>query len=426
MEKRVLPKWLVKTQHGSWEPEIFISGIVLIGLIQLPEYLTEFRFYFSREIFGLSTDIDNLIAVLTTGIYWMIFGLGLHLFIRGIWIGLVGLSYVFPNGINKDRLGYAQKFEKVVDNIPDVTEQVIKLEKISSSIFSINYLMFMSILGAYFFIVLAIVFPVYIFILFTDFTVTEAFVEDSNLSKVIAIYGRTLSTLGLIYMFDFLSLGLIKRIKYVNVVYYPIYRFISLVTFSKLYRNIYYLLISNFKKWKVITFLILFTTITIAIIFQNAGRDSVASNLSQLEFYGGGWENTVSISNYDNMNDGIQHVQATIQSDIISTNSLRLFVSDRSNFNDSIRAVCDKTIEKVESDEYKLACLKNFFKVSLDDSLINTHQWFFHKHLNTGNRGIITYIDISTLKNGLHQVKVDLNWGAENTSYAKIPFYVEH
>ena len=91
-----LPKWLIKTQLGSWEPEIFISGIVLIGLIQLPRHLNEFRYFFYREIFGYDSVVDNLIAVLNTGIYWMIFGLVLHLFFRGIWVGLVCLSYVFP------------------------------------------------------------------------------------------------------------------------------------------------------------------------------------------------------------------------------------------------------------------------------------------------------------------------------------------
>ena len=87
----------------------------------------------------------------------MVFGLVLHLFFRGIWIGLVGLSYVFPKGINKQTLGYKGEFDRVIDKIPNVTDQIIKLEKISSSIFSINYLMFMCIIGAYLFIFISIV-----------------------------------------------------------------------------------------------------------------------------------------------------------------------------------------------------------------------------------------------------------------------------
>ena len=70
-----LPDWLRQTQNNSWEPEVFISGIVLFGLIQIPEKLESLRFFFSREIYGTTNDIDNLIAVLMTGIQWLIFGL---------------------------------------------------------------------------------------------------------------------------------------------------------------------------------------------------------------------------------------------------------------------------------------------------------------------------------------------------------------
>lgn len=423
-QNKNLPKWLIKTQHGSWEPEIFISGIVLIGLIQLPEYLNEFRFYFSREIFGLSTEIDNLIAVLITGIYWMVFGLGIHLFIRGIWIGLVGLSYVFPDGINKDKLNYAQKFDEVINKIPDVTDQIIKLEKISSSIFSINYLMFMCILGAYCFILFLIVLPVYSFFFLTDYSIIEMFEAKSSVARLVNYYANAMMIIGGIYMFDFLSVGLVKKIKYVNLLYYPIYRFVSFITFSKLYRNIYYLLISNFKKWKVITFLTTFIVITLFIIGVLASNSPISQEFSQLAFYGGDSKNSVVTSRYDNMNSTEKNLFASVQNDVIRENTLRLFVSARVDFNDSIQQVCDTNIKDKNSSEYKLSCIKNFYQLTINDSSIVANKWFFHKHPTSNNRGYVTYLDISGLKNGLHEVKVDLqNWTFD--TYTIIPFYLD-
>lgn len=423
-KNKQLPKWLIKTQHGSWEPEIFISGIVLIGLIQLPEYLDEFRHYFSREIFGLSTDIDNLIAVLITGIYWMIFGLGLHLFMRGIWIGLVGLSYVFPDGINKGKLNYERKFDEVINKIPDVTDQIIKLEKISSSIFSINYLMFMCILGAYCFILFLIILPVYSFFLLTDYSIIEMFEGKSSISVLVDYYAKSMLVIGGIYMFDFLTVGLLKKIKYINLIYYPIYRFVSLITFSKLYRNIYYLLISNFKKWKVITFLTAFVAITIFMIGTIASNSPVSSEFSQLEFYGGNSKNSLVRSHYDNMNSTQKNLFGSVQSDIIKENTLRLFISARVSLNDSIEQVCDPNIEDKNSSEYTLSCIKNFYELSINDSSITADRWLFHKHPTSNNRGYITYLDISHLKNGMHEVKIDLkNWTFEN--YTIIPFYLD-
>ena len=283
----------------------------------------------------------------------------------------------------------------------------------------------MSILGAYFFIVFSIIIPVYGFLIITDYTLEEVFSQSSTLNSIVTIYGRVLLVFGFIYLFDFLSLGLVKRIKYVNRVYYPIYRFISIVTFSGLYRNIYYLLISNFKKWKVILFLIFFTTITLFMIGQNTLSASLSSSLSQLEFYGEEKENIIEALNYDNMNSSSKNVRVTIQSDIITTNTLRLFISDRVRFNDSIKLVCDNKMLDIESDDYKLNCIKNFFKISLNDSTIDINKWFFHKHTTTNNKGVITYLDISHLSNGLHQLRVNLNRRSADNNYADIPFYID-
>ena len=419
-----LPKWLKKTQLNSWEPEIFISGIVLFGLIQLPDYLNEFRYYFGREINGNSSDMDNITAVLSTGIYWMIFGLILHLFVRGIWIGLVGLSYVFPKGIDKEKLGYPEKYDNIIEKIPHVTDQIIKLEKVSSSIFSINYLMFMCVLSAYIYILVAIIFPIYAIIILTDYAIADLLDEDGIFKKLVDAYIGVMVTIGGIYMFDFLTVGLVKRIKYVNTLYYPIYRFISAITFSKLYRNIYYLLISNFKKWKVITFLILFAGISLFMISLKAGRTSISEEWSQLDFYGNSKDHTMWLSTYDNMNQDQTNIFASIQNDVIEGNTVRLFISGRVAFQDSVRQVCNTKIDAPTTDEYKLACLANFYNVSIDDSPILTDRWYFHTHPTSKNRGIITYLDISHLKNGPHTLHIDLeNWTFER--FVSIPFYVD-
>ncbi len=60
-------------------------------------------------------------------------GLIFHLILRGVWTGFVGLSYVFPEGVNKQNI--AEKKEVLISkNLLD--EFVIKLEKICSLLFS--------------------------------------------------------------------------------------------------------------------------------------------------------------------------------------------------------------------------------------------------------------------------------------------------
>lgn len=420
-----LPKWLKKTQHNSWEPEIFISGIVLYGLLQLPAYLQEFLFYFKREVFGLSSDIDNLIGILTTGIQWMTFGLILHLFFRGIWIGLVGLSYVFPKGIDHERLNYKGKFKNKITLVPDFTNQIIKLEKISSSIFSISYLIFMCILSCYVFLAITIILPLYLFLLLTDYTWADI-AYNITLQKTVNFYAIAMVILGCIYLFDFMTLGALKRIRIVNKVYYPLYVFMSAITFSSLYRNIYYILISNFKRWKVMSFLVLFAGITVVMINLNVSWTSASRSLSQLEFYGSGQNTYLTHSAYQNMEPSWKDQRATIQSDIVKDDVLRLFISQKVNFQDSIRQACnfDALESKLQTDSTRLECVKNFFIIELNDSTVNSTGWRFHKDPQTGHRGMLTYVDISNLEHGPHELKVNLrNWFYK--TYTTIPFYKE-
>ena len=56
----------------------------------------------------------------------------LHLILRGLWTGVLGLSYVFPNGIKIEKLPKSQR--NIIYDKPD--KLVIQLEKICSILFS--------------------------------------------------------------------------------------------------------------------------------------------------------------------------------------------------------------------------------------------------------------------------------------------------
>ena len=421
-----LPNWLKQTQNNSWEPEVFISGIVLFGLFQIPEYLETFRYFVSREVYDSTSDIDNLVAVILTSVQWLTFGLILHLFFRGVWVGLVGLSYVFPNGIKNEELNYKGKFHNRIKTIPDFTNQIILLEKISSSVFSISYFIFMSILGGYIYFVFTILAPLYLISLVLGVEMGE-FNDYPLLNDFITGYIISVLTLGLIYLIDFLTLGLIfKKVKYLNKIYYPFYKVISILTLSPLYRNIYYILISNFKKWKVVLFICIFLVITYNIINMNSSRTPITRQMSNLEFYGSSRANSIQNDSYSNLNPQERFQRANIQSDIIKDDVLKLFVTHFYNYEDSIKALCDyKRLRYASSrDSLKLACMKEFYMVSIDDSLYTEIDWYFNYNSQTNHRGILAYVDISHLEKGMHHIDVDL----KNFYYKKydiVEFYKE-
>jgi hypothetical protein len=420
-----LPNWLKKTQNKSWEPEVFISGIVLFGLIQIPEKLENFRFFFKREIYGLTNNADNIIAVLMTSIQWLILGLILHLFVRGVWIGLVGLSYVFPKGVDHEKLNYHGDFENRVRAIPDFTKQIITLEKVSSSIFSISYFIFMSILGAYFFLLFAALIPMYALLAITGVGLGELN-DYPNYFSAIKIYAFVILGIGGVYMIDFLSLGLLRKNRIIAKIYYPIYKIVSTLTLSVFYRNIYYLLISNFKKWKVVVFIITFIGLTFYLIGVNSNRASLSKQFTRIEMYGSSATYNLQSDAYANLKPDEKYQNASIQSDIIKDDVLKLFITHYSVFDDSVKTLCDyRVFDSSEStDSLKLVCMTEFYNVSVDDSLYTDINWLFHYNNQTKHRGIVSYLDISHLPKGMHSVDIELkNWS--NKNYDVIQFYKE-
>ncbi|MEM8896423.1 MAG: hypothetical protein AAGC88_17720, partial [Bacteroidota bacterium] len=162
-EQHKTPKWLKETQLKSWEPEILISGIVLFGLLQVPDLLDQLLLFVSKEITGTDSDFNNAISTMKTSVFWLILGLIIHLITRGIWIGLIGLSFVIPTGINRNRLKFTNEFNTEINKLPQLNKLIIRWEKICSSIFSISFLLFMSVLGAYSFLFFTLVVPSFFF-----------------------------------------------------------------------------------------------------------------------------------------------------------------------------------------------------------------------------------------------------------------------
>ncbi|MEQ9229813.1 MAG: hypothetical protein RIF46_03965, partial [Cyclobacteriaceae bacterium] len=256
--KSNVPKWLSELQQRSWEPEILLSGIVLYGMFKVPNLLDGFLAYFKLNIFGNSQDIDNLVALSKMGIYWLITGLILHLICRGIWIGMVGLSYTFPEGIRFDKLNYKERFKQKVERTPTYEQIVIRLEKVSSSLFSVSFMLFMSLIGGYLFFFSLLILP---------FTILYVYFGMSNsglLFELFQYYVLVVLTLGLVSLVDFLSLGYFRKFKFFAKVFWPIHKLTSILTLSRFYRPIYYGMVTNFNKWVFFLFLAVFTFVSIA------------------------------------------------------------------------------------------------------------------------------------------------------------------
>lgn len=419
------PSWLTELQQKSWEPEILLSGIVLYGLFKTPDLLDEFLAFAKLNLYDQYTDLDNLIALFKIALYWLTLGLILHLISRGIWVGMIGLSYTFPDGINRSRLKLSRKFEDKINGIPAIDQIIINLEKLCSSLFSISFMMFMMIIGGYFFMLVTLIVP----LVGLDIIIGRPN-RTETIETIAEFYAITILVIGSIGLLDFVTLGFFKRFRWLAKIYYPMYRVISFLTFARYYRPIYYTIVSNYNKWKIGVSLAIFVFSSFFMLGVVSDSDPIPNHSwTRISLWNNLSGTTAFSGYYDDQNDDFHSVRAQIQSDIISGNTIRLFVVSRVGLEDSIKKHCnyDSLIQLDTGRQYvELHCVSSFYQVTIDDKPIENLIWKFHYKQSTDQRGILAYIDVTDLPRGNYALKLKAPESMyRRNTMAEIPFYRE-
>ena len=305
-------KWLEILQQESWQLELLISG---------------FAIFLLAESYEPVRNLDNQINLLLSGSayyallyipyqvilgawYVLIINLILHVLLRGLWISTIGLRYV-SGDIDFNKLNISPKFDRFLrSKIVSFDLYIQQLEKLCSAVFGFTFLIiFILISGG--------LYVVGIFILaMTMEGISRTF---GDLWVLVVVPFLLLYLLGgFIYFLDFITLGWIKRKKGIAGVYYPIYRFFSVITLSFIYRPIYYNLLDNKFGRNIVLFLIPYLI----------GFTLIASLTVKTQAYLPGNRQLQSISNnfYDDTLDDRSTYSASISSKFVKNGFAQLFL----------------------------------------------------------------------------------------------------
>ncbi len=402
-------KWLEIMQQESWQLELLISGFAIFLLASAYDQLDSFEYQIHLLTTGNSYFGTLLLPfkIILGAWYVLIVNLILHVLLRGLWISTIGIRYV-SGEIDFDYLNFNPKFDRFLKKkIVSFDVYIQQLEQLCSIVFGFTFLIIFILISTGLFLIGVVLLGISI-------NGISQYYHNGWLAIVIPFFLLYLIG-GLIYFIDFMTLGWVKKQKGISKLYYPIYRFFSIVTLSFVYRPLYYNLIDNKYGRKVVLFLIPYLFIFTMVSSMSFETHSYLPDQRENQ--------TLSSDNYDDTWDGTKLVSsASIRSKYISNGYMELYLPYNGNADDKVIALLCPELEPAKkgvfffshSDEARdtmnaaaaLDCHKQRFKIFLNDSLLHGLSYRFFDHPQRKNKGLTTIFDINFLERGEHELKI--------------------
>jgi len=160
-----LSEQLDRLQEDSWQLELIVSGVVIFLLIGAFTPLSDISKQVAILQMGASlvATVASMFFTFLQLSYLLLVGMFLlHLSIRGVWIGAIGLRSV-SGGFDYEELEFQPKFSRFLrKRLGDFDDYIARLERNASITFSLAFLLFFAILSVGLFFV-AVILGVFIF-----------------------------------------------------------------------------------------------------------------------------------------------------------------------------------------------------------------------------------------------------------------------
>lgn len=361
--------WLENLQRNSWEPEVIISGITLAFLFVFPAKIYEFSAYLIQEVgIGYLSSLLVLFYLTTIVSVFKIFFV-VHLCLRFVWTGLLGLSYAFPEGaINKNLFKISQRYE-----YQKPADMVLKLERLCSMTFA---------------------YPVSLVQVFLIFTIFLGFLTGLyfwfNLNYLIIFILFALGVLA------FIGLLLSKK----KSKFKTWYAENMLSSVSAIYQ-------SNLGKWLAVIYGFLIFGLAYPIIMSDVQDFTMFRNergiiAKELEW-------PAKHLHFENEHDiAMRYPRAFIPSEEVADNYLRLGVARYEGDGKIIEELNTDFSGVLESLSWKtLNQTADLHRVYIDGEPVKIDAWTKHRLAGTKQKIYQTGIDITGLAPGVHTIRVE-------------------
>jgi hypothetical protein len=428
-EQGILNSWLDAMQQNSWQLELLVSGFVIFLLIGGWEPIDdlEYDLYLLLNVSESYSTLELIYNALRTAYLSLLGCLMIHVVMRGLWIAAIGLRSI-SGDIDYDAFNYEKRFvDRLRHRLGSFDHYIERLERNCSVIFSLAFLIVFCFISLITWAIAAIG----IQFVFSWVTGMGQGSQGPELISVPGIFSLLMLVVSIIYLIDFATLGLFKRLRWVNRPYYYLYVFMGWVTLAWLYRPLYYNLIDN-KFGRRLAIMLPFVIVLIM----------AAVSLKQIKYtyfpyYGRDGTVLLDHNNYDDENPTPlnQISRMSLASRYTVNNYMEAFIPYRPRWDDEVLTRLDSTLDISRYTGIKLygafqigtrynrdadydPILKAFgqsHKLYLNDSLLTDIEPLFTMHEQRRQPGTVYMLPTHDLPLGRQELRISKRY-MENDS----------
>ncbi|MEM6967632.1 MAG: hypothetical protein AAF573_22910 [Bacteroidota bacterium] len=420
------PKWLKILEKQSWQAELVISGLAIFGSLQLPAIvnaLIDFALFNFSEQYMYLLMYFFVYLLLASNI--LIVSFIAHFALRTLWIGLLGLVSVYPDGINASYERFSKDYmQKLLRAFPDINDFNKRLDDLCSIIFATT--------GA-----------AVITMTMISITVGALIVIATLVHKIlpfVSVQNTFLFILALLLFYSLfvsaLSNKKLKEKEWVKRIQFPLTQWMGKVIYNIAYEPITYIqmtLLTNSKRSKYIVGNVLIFAVSMISVFVNMFQSNIGYFPSDNFFYYR--TNTAYLSNvnYENLNTKkISHIAPMIQSDVIEDGAIRLFIPFLERERIYMNEICGeyqnsedlsgRPLRRAKA-KFEVACCNKYYDIYLNDTKLDDLTYYQHDHSNNGESGFLTYIPTENCQSFQNVLKVKSHYKYDEESREMIiPF----
>ena len=423
--------WLKILETQSWQAELIISGLIVTGLLKFPNWVKNFgQKYLLNSTESSYLFFDFILMMLLTATFILIIFFVAHFVMRTIWVALLGLNSVYPQGINPDsKNGLGPKYwKKAKEEFPDLSSYNQELDDKCSLMFSMACNLVITIISIgvlvfsfyLFYRLLIAIFPnlrdysahigigLYILFAILAFSVqhiAKKYPDNLKVQKFMESYGKIMGGLFSLYIFkkpnSYISGTIVSNAKPNKLAVLGMMLFGGVMGFNAAAQTKDNPIYRSFSGPRYM-------------IFNN--RTEKFFNF-----------------NYENLrNPETLPFTPFIQSDVILDDFIKLYIPTIEREKEhmgvkSLNILQRLKMKRIERNEYYRKQLPSYLKfnqITLNEKAIDITDAMYYEYDSRVEEGILIYLSTAHCKEGKNILEIKKNYFLKETQkIVKIPFY---